>query len=372
MTNILVIEDESVLQAEIMDWLVLEGYDATGAGDGIEGIELALRRRPDLIICDIAMPRLDGYGVLIELHANPTTASIPFIFMTARAALEDIRQGMVLGADDYITKPFTRMELLQAVETRLHKKVERERFYQDKVDQWKQAFEQERENRLLRTKLVAMFSHDFRNPLASILSATHILRHYADRLDEERRLARLDHIDASVRQLMQMLDDMLVVAQMETGNFDFAPEPMELEPFVQEIINEFQSIHGETYRLVFDSRFAAAILGDPRLIRQIISNLVSNAIKYSPPGSEVCVTLDRCDRQCQLVVQDQGIGIPKADQGRLFTAFQRGSNVNDISGSGLGLALVKQAVDLHGGSIYLESQVDKGTKVTVTFPLDGQ
>jgi two-component system sensor histidine kinase/response regulator len=368
MTSILIIEDEAILREEVAEWLTLEGYDASQAADGVEGLDFAFRRRPDLIICDIAMPRLDGYGVLLELHANPTTKNIPFIFMTARAAHEDIRQGMDLGADDYVTKPFTRLELLQAIQTRLQKKADQEQALQDEVDQWRRAFEEEHEYRLFKTRLVAMFSHDFRNPLASILSVSQLLRHYADRMDEEQRRSRLDRIDASVHQLEQMLDDMLVVAQMESGSIKYRPEAVNPGQFVQTIVHEFQSIHGEAYQLVFADHFAGTLLGDPRLLRQIATNLISNAIKYSPQGGEVRVTVADDDGQCHLIVQDQGIGIPEDDQARLFTAFQRGSNVADIPGTGLGLAIVKQAVDLHGGSIRLESQVGRGTTVTVTLP----
>lgn len=168
MTKVLIIEDEAVLRDEIIEWLKLEGFEALGAGDGIEGTTVAFQHLPDLIICDITMPRLDGYGVLLELRANPLTATLPFIFVTARAAHEDVRYGMNLGADDYITKPFTRTEFLNAIQIRLEKKAQREEEFLRELGRWQEALEYEREQRLLKAKLVAMFSHDFRNPLASI------------------------------------------------------------------------------------------------------------------------------------------------------------------------------------------------------------
>ena len=367
MTKILIIEDEGILRDEVIEWLTLEGYEAVGAGDGIEGINRAFRDPPDLIICDITMPRLDGHGVLLELRANPATAAVPFIFVTARASHEDIRTGMDLGADDYITKPFTRLELLQAVQTRLDKKAAQDQQHQLEIVQWQQAFTREHEQRQLKSKLVAMFSHDFRNPLAGIMAANNLLRDYGDRMDEQRRQVYFNRIEASAHQLLQMLDDMLVVAQMESGNLDFYPEPLNIESFIQRIVQEFQFIHSETHSLIFESRFAGNVNADPRLLRQIAANLISNAIKYSPQGSEVRVTLDHQDAQVALVVQDQGIGIPEADQPRLFAAFQRASNIGDVSGTGLGLAIVKQAVELHGGTVHLESKVKVGTTVTVTI-----
>ncbi|MBZ0298680.1 MAG: response regulator [Anaerolineae bacterium] len=369
MMRILIIEDEAILRGEVIEWLTLEGYETRGAADGIEGINAAFQHTPDLLICDITMPRLDGYGVLLELRANPATANTPFIFVTARAAQEDIRKGMNLGADDYLTKPFSRLELLHAVESRLEKKSIQEQRIQLEVSEWQQAFKQEREQRLLKAKLVAMFSHDFRNPLASIMSSNSLLRNYADRMDEAHRLAHMDRIDASVRQLLQMLDDMLIVSQMETGSLDFKPEQLSPVELLQDIVNEFAIIHGESHQLVCHNRFDGLVAADPRLMRQIAANLISNAIKYSPQGSEIEVVLERHDRLLVLTVQDHGIGIPEADQSRLFEAFERASNVGSVSGTGLGLAIVKQAVDLHSGTIQLESQVNIGTTVTVNIPI---
>jgi len=369
MKKILVIEDESILRGEVQQWLMLEGYEVQTAENGIAGVEAAFRQLPDLIVCDISMPRLDGYGVLLEMRSNPSTTEVPFIFVTARASHEDIRRGMQMGADDYITKPFTRLELLDAISARLRKKEAQEQHFQQEVAQWQQAFEQEREQRQLKSKLVAMFSHDFRNSLASILSSNSLLRDYANRVDEERRLVHFNRIEASVRQLLQMLDDMLVVAQIESGRFEFKPEQMNIHEYLQGITDEYQITHGDTHTIVFEYPCTKAVMADPRLLRQIADNLISNAIKYSPAGTEVRISLSCPDGEMILKVLDQGVGIPEADQPGLFTAFQRASNVGKTQGTGLGLAIVKQAVDIHGGSIALESRIGQGTSVTVRIPM---
>ena len=184
----------------------------------------------------------------------------------------------------------------------------------------------------------------------------------------QRRVKHLNRAEASVRQLLQMLDDMLIISQMETSNLDFRPERLNMADFLQHIVDEFQFIHTETCSLVFKSQFADAVMADPRLLRQIAANLISNAIKYSPQGSEMLVLLERNDRQIMFSIRDQGIGIPESDQPRLFTAFQRASNVGEVRGTGLGLAIVKHAVELHGGTVELESKVGLGTTVTVKIP----
>ena len=372
MTKILVIEDEAILREEIVEWLTMEDYTAFSAEDGLIGVEAAFRQLPDLIVCDVTMPHLDGYSVLAELNANPATAGIPFIFVTARVTHEDIRYGMSLGADDYITKPFTRVELLQAIQVRLAKKAAQEQEHQHALEHLQQALTQEQERRLLNAKLVAMFSHDFRNPLTTILLSNNLLREQGHRLDEERRLVHFNRIDASARKLVQMLDDVLLVAQLETGKLDLKLEPLNVGLFLEQIVESFQAIHGEKHPIFFESQVTTPQLMDGRLLHPIAANLISNAIKYSALGGAVHILVDDYEGQCRLTVQDQGIGIPDADQANLFEVFQRSSNVGNVPGTGLGLALVKQAVTLLRGSVHFESQVGIGTTMTVMLPHQAQ
>lgn len=368
MAKILVIEDENLLREEILEWLTLEDYDAVGAPDGMAGLQAVRDQLPDLIVSDITMPKLDGYGVLLELNATPTTAGIPFIFMTARASQEDIRQGMNLGADDYITKPFTRLELLQAIETRLQKRAVYRYDYENQVDKWHQAFIDEREERLLQGKLVAMFAHDFRIPLSIIMSSLGLIRNYAHALTEERREKHFDRVEASVHQLTQMLDDMLLYAQMGSGRFNFEPEVLDVGEFLQGIVDEFRVIHDDVYHINYENRLYEDYRVDTRLLRQVATNLISNAIKYSPHNSRIDVSISEQAGDLVLLVEDNGIGIPEADQGKLFELFHRASNVGEVKGTGIGLAIVKRALDLHGGAIKLESKLSQGTRVTVNIP----
>ena len=372
MAKVLIIEDEEMLRVDLAEWLTFENYEVFQAEDGIAGIEHAFRNPPDLILCDIMMPRLDGYGVLLEINANPITAGIPFVFMTALASSDDIRRGMALGADDYVTKPFTRLNLLQAIRARLEKKALLLENQQYDMKQLESKLEHEHEQRIYKAKMVAMFSHDFRNPLAGILSSVGLLKNYADRMDEKRRLIHLNRAEAAVRQLVQMLDDMLFLSQSDTDSLSVEYEELPIGDFLQKMIDEFQAIHNDTHNLHLMNYLSDSVMADSRLIYQITSNLISNAIKYSPSGSYVNITVDKDADHYTLKFEDQGIGIPETDQSRLFAIFQRSSNVGDVRGTGLGLAIVKQAVDLLEGSIQLESQEGIGTTITVRIPLVNQ
>ena len=137
MKKILVIEDEEFVRENILELLDAEGFDVFGAQNGLIGVDLAKAKMPDLILCDVMMPGLDGYGVLTTIRQDPAMAAIPFIFLTAKAAKADFRQGMELGADDYITKPFTRAELLGAIATRLKKQAAVEERYHVELQQAK-------------------------------------------------------------------------------------------------------------------------------------------------------------------------------------------------------------------------------------------
>jgi signal transduction histidine kinase len=369
MIKILVIDDDAATRGEVESWLDVEGFEVLTADDGMVGIKYAYDYVPQLIICDISVPQLDGYGVLLEVRANPATANTPVIFLSASKPEEQLRPRLPFNADDFITKPFTQDEFLQRVQARLQKKSLEEQALQHRVVQLEQALALEQEQRLLKAKLVAMVAHDFRNPLASILSSNNLLRDYADRMDENRRLVHMNRIDASVQHLLSMLDEMLVLAELDCGILVFTPEMLNVGFLFEQIVEEFQLINIDSHQVVFENHFTAPMMADPRLLKQIATNLISNAIKYSYTKGVVHVTLEENNEQIILKVHDQGIGISEADQHSLFDAFQRGSNVGSIPGTGLGLTIVKRAVDLYQGQVQIESEIGHGTTMIVLLPI---
>ncbi|GAB4515420.1 MAG: response regulator [Anaerolineae bacterium] len=368
MITILVIEDEDHIREEVMDWLQFEGYQVLGAPNGRLGLELVQRRVPDLILSDIAMPEMNGHEVLLEVRSNPNLSHISFIFLTASAERQSVRKGMELGADDYLTKPFTHAELLRAVHSRLDKEAMRDAKFQTQIENLTSAFSEERERRLLKTRLVAMFSHDFRNPLASILSSSGIIRSYGERLTPERKQQHLDRIDGSVYLLLQMLDDMLMVAEMESGSLDFTPQTLDMGSFVNAIVEEFRLIDQNAHKLLFFNTLHHDVMADAKLLRQIITNLISNALKYSPASSEVNVTLADEGGSLWLAVQDEGMGIPDEALKRLFEPFYRAPNAKHIKGTGLGLSIVKDCVERHNGQVEVTSVMGEGTCFKVLLP----
>lgn len=369
MTKILVIEDEQDIREEVMDWLMFEGYDVQGAANGRIGLQTAYAYVPDLILCDIAMPEMDGHGVLIEVRSSDKLRNTPFIFLTADADRDSVRKGMEMGADDYITKPFTHAEVLSAVRTRMARKAAEAGEIQERMDVLNRAFEEEREKRLLKTRLVAMFSHDFRNPLSTVLSSMSIIRKYEERLTPEQKQQHFQRIESSVHLLVQMLDDMLVVAELESGHLTFSPEEHDVVQFVENMVDEFRMIDQQAHVLTFHvDDHPGMVSVDIKLIRQILSNLLANALKYSPAGVEIGVHVGQQNENIRLIVEDHGIGIPADSLDHLFETFHRGNNVGAIKGTGLGLSIVKSCIDQYQGHIYVESRENEGTRITVDLP----
>ncbi len=369
MAKIVVIDDETESLNELVDWLQSDGYEVISAVQGRLGLEAIQQEIPDLIVCDILMPEMDGHEVLIELRSDPTLNHIPFVFLTKVTDRDSIRKGMNLGADDYITKPVTRTELLNAVQSRLNKQAVQDAQAQSLINILNLAFSEEREKRLVKSRMIAMFSHDFRNPLSSVLMSSYIIRNYEDRLSSERKNQQLDRIDGAIHLLIQMLDDMMVVAEMEEGQLKYKPQLTNLTALVEVIAEEFRLIDQDAHQLVVCTTAQSWIQADPKLLRHIIANLISNAIKYSPISSEITISLSEGDGRINLLVQDHGIGIPKNNLPDLFEPFYRASNTKDVQGTGLGLSIVKDCVERHHGHIDVTSEVGMGTTFVVELPV---
>ncbi|MBK7895793.1 MAG: ATP-binding protein [Candidatus Promineifilaceae bacterium] len=370
MTTILIIEDETPIRDEVMDWLRFEGFEVLEAENGRIGLHLAHQHKPDLILCDIAMPEMNGHELLVEIRSSDDLSQTPFIFLTAAADRHAMRKGMDLGADDYLTKPFTHAEVLNAIHARLQKQSFQTQQQQKQVEMLNQAFQEERKKRLLKSRLMAMFSHDFRNPLTLILMASDILSSGDNRLTPERKQHQHDRIRGSVHLLLQMLDDMLLVAEMESGYLEFVPKPLLLANFAETIVKEFRLIDQGIHKITFFNHLFGQVKADRKLFRQILANLLSNAMKYSPPDTEITIYLREENGRIQLEVQDEGIGIPAESLPHLFEPFHRANNAKQIKGTGLGLTIVKECVDHHQGEIDIQSTLNKGSRFVVWLPLE--
>ena len=247
------------------------------------------------------------------------------------------------------------------------------------------SLERERELNNLKSRFITLTSHEFRTPLAVISSSAGILKTFGAKLSKEKTLEHLNTIQTYIKHTTSLLDDILLLDRVEDGRLTFNPELTNLPNFCQSITDDMKAFAGAgaafpqgNREIRFshcscqrsDASDAVTTRIDPKLLQQILTNLLSNALKYSPAGSPVNFNLSLEQEVAIFQVTDRGIGIPEEDRDRIFDAFHRAQNVGTIQGTGLGLSIVKRCLELHGGQISFETQVDGGTTFTVTLPCD--
>lgn len=233
-----------------------------------------------------------------------------------------------------------------------------------------QALAQEKELGELKSRFVSMASHEFRTPLATILALTETLSAYRHKLSEAQIEQRFDKIKDQVGHLRDIMEDVLLLARMQARRVESNPVNLDLDALCRTVLDEFQNRADVKHRLNYEcSESGRKVTLDPKLMRQIISNLVSNAIKYSADDKPIHITLEFVDEAITIKVCDKGIGIPEADLKHLFDPFHRAANVGNIPGTGLGLVITRESVELLGGTIAVESQVARGTTFTIHIPI---
>lgn len=368
--NILIVDDVPNNLRLLSNMLTGQGYEVRSAISGLMALKSVQAALPDVILMDINMPDMTGYEVCECLKADEQTAEIPIIFLSALSETLDKVKAFSVGAVDYITKPFQIEEVIARVETHLAIRSLQKKLQESEAEV-RRSLEQEKELNRLKSEFVAMISHDFRTPLTSIQGFTELLHYQNDKLALVERDRYFEKIGLAIDRMLELVDQVLTIGQLDASKTNFNPTPVELEPFCRDLVETLQVSMGEQHQIQFSTGskgYMAAI--DETLLRPILTNLLANAIKYSPKGGDIQFTLSCQNDQLVFYVQDHGIGIPVKDQAHLFEAFHRCSNVGQIKGTGLGLAIVKQCVEAHRGTITVQSKVGVGTTFTVMLPLN--
>ncbi|MEQ9367301.1 MAG: PAS domain S-box protein [Leptospirales bacterium] len=220
----------------------------------------------------------------------------------------------------------------------------------------------------LRARFVAMASHEFRTPLATIQSTADVLLQYSDRIDEAKSSEYLSSILSEVVHMTELLDDILIFGQADAGKFIFRPEPLDAGALCEELIEKFERCPGNANRFEWSCEIESRPSLDEKMVRLILSNLISNALKYSPADETIEIRVRSDRRGASIEIRDRGIGIAEEDRAHLFSPFHRGANVGNRSGTGLGLAIIKMAVEMHSGTIELDTRENIGTRIQVSLP----
>ncbi|MDB6102458.1 MAG: multi-sensor hybrid histidine kinase [Gammaproteobacteria bacterium] len=363
LADILVVDDNADMRGYLCH-LLEERWRTEGATDGISALERIRRRTPDLVIADVMMPRLDGFGLLRALREDQATAQIPIMLLSARAGEEASAEALRAGADDYIIKPFSARELIARVEARLAQARLRaaERQGRDAAEKANQA----------RDEFFAMLSHELRTPLMAVLGWTALLK--GSRLGPQDMAYAVDIIERNARTQRRMIDDLLDVSRIVTGRLRIDARPIpSLAPVIAMVVDSFRPVaHGKGLTVVTDlANDAGPLRADPERLQQVAWNLLSNAIHFTPPGGRIEVRCSRQDSQAVLYVRDTGRGISQEAVPHIFERYwQAGSTRTRRQGLGLGLAIAHKIVELHTGSIEVASGGEgKGSVFTVWLPI---
>jgi two-component system, sensor histidine kinase and response regulator len=364
MKSILVIEDEPQIRNNLQEILTLSDFETMTAPNGLIGWQLLQEVRPDLILCDVNMPELDGYDFLKMLRQDDSTANIPFVFLTSNGQRPDVRSGMESGASDYLTKPINRQELLRTIHTQLKKQTAIERRTEFKLNH-------------LRSNINLALPHELHTPLNGIIVSADLLKQEDIYLDSSERLELVEQIHDSALRLHHLIRNFLIYANLEVSVNS---------PDRQDIIRQNRRAHISPIAPVkhVSAQIAKAYHRQDDLslslqdhpipiselkLKKIVEELVDNAFKFSAKGQSVRL-VGVVDADCyHLSVIDIGRGMTSEQIDNIGAYMQFDRSRYEQQGGGLGLGIVQRMADLHGGELLMYSLPEQETIARVVVPL---
>lgn len=384
--KILIVEDEFIVAADLSARLRKIGYEVIGAvSSSVEAIEKVERESPDLVLMDIVI-KGDRDGITTAEIINQKY-NIPVVFLTAYADSDTFNRAKATQPFGYITKPFQQQDIQIAIEIALQRYEIETQIRQELSPTPEQLVDQDIRDQ--RNNFVSMAIHEMRNPLTTILAAAKLLEANSEQINEAAKEKCFRLIQTSGKKLEQLIDEMLLLETLSLGQQKCDLQPINIHEFFYDFLEQIKATYltaqtNHELVIICPPKPIPVIL-DIQLTQHILHNLVTNAIKYSPQGGNITLEIMyqkqqqfKREEEAEIIpiayprlvfrIQDQGLGIPVADQDKIFTAFSRSSNVSNIKGTGLGLAIVKHAVELHGGSISFVSQEGIGSIFTVALP----
>lgn len=363
--RILVVDDHELLLAGVQDILETEGYAVSTATDGVQALQVMENVCPALIVADIMMPRMDGYGLYEAVRSRPEWVPIPFIFLTAKADREDRLKGKYLGAEDYITKPFDPQELVIAVHARIERAQAVRQVTETEIDQLKQ-------------QIVTVLSHEMRTPLTYVRGYTELALDDVSSLSPDALEDFLSGIKRGSDRLTRLVEDFLFLIQVDTGQAEkefnrLACMHHDLGAILEQIVQQHEeqaTACGVTLKTIVEPDLPPMRLYEPFFV-DALKRLVDNGIKFSRgEGKQVTVSAQVVDDWVEIAVADQGVGISPKDMPHLFERFRQIDRERmEQQGVGLGLAITRELALLHGGEITVESELGMGSTVTIRLPV---
>lgn len=348
--------------------LDMAGYETAFATNGQDALQAIDELTPDLILLDVSMPDVDGFEVCRRLKANPKTAEIPIIFLTAHTDVENIVHAFSIGAGDYIAKPFQQEELLSRVSVHLELSFSRRRL----AEQNHFLVELHRE----KNELLEIAAHDLKNPLQGVVFAAGNGRRFNQRQNTNAVEDQFVIIEKSVGKMLGIIKTLLDAREIDSGSLEFHREKILISDLIGELKESFSPLFFSKFIHLYFPAIddTLAVFSDRLRTIEILDNLLSNALKFSQPNSNVWVTVKTAAGKNQqfvrIEVRDEGPGLTAEDQKLLFQRFARLSArpTGNESSTGLGLSIAKKLVEMMGGTIRCESEPNRGATFIVDLP----
>jgi two-component system, sensor histidine kinase and response regulator len=359
---ILIVDDLPENLAVLGNILRNEGYQIAVANNGQQAVKIAVSRKPDLVLLDVAMPEMDGLIASRLMKANPESENIPVIFLTARTDTSDVLKGFEAGAVDYIAKPFKSAELLARVSTHIELKQSRDLILQQKTEL----------SHLLVTKdkLFSIISHDLRSPFAGLLTMINIIVEEFDTYEKEELRESMQLIRDTSDHMHTLIQNLLNWAKLQTSKLEYKPSKLQVKTLIR-TSTDVLALNSSKKGIHINSSISDNIyvMADPDLLRIIMHNLLGNAIKFSNSGGTVQIGCRADQDLITLSIADQGVGMTLSQTEKLFKPGNYVSTAGTANepGSGLGLILCKEMIERMGGKIGVESL--NGTGSTFWFSL---
>ncbi|MFO1459120.1 MAG: hybrid sensor histidine kinase/response regulator [Verrucomicrobiota bacterium] len=363
--SVILVVDDVPQNIQVVGTLLREsGYSVMPATSGTAALQRVQKKVPDLVLLDLMMPDMDGVEVCRHLKADPVTREIPVIFLTASNEMNHLVQALESGAVDYVTKPFNPPELLARVKTHLELKHSR-----DVILRYSEALRALNDEK---NEFMGIAAHDLRNPLSAIQGYAELVKEDADAAGLREISANGGRIHAAADRMVRMVQNLLDANRIERGEFQLNKTPADLAVLASSVVESHRARAGAKQQtLHWDGGGGPApVVVDPVATLQVLENLVSNALKYSPPGKHVWVRIRTEAGSVRCEVRDEGPGLNEEDQKRLFGKFARLSAkpTGGEQATGLGLSIVKRMVEAMRGRVWCESEAGRGASFVVAFP----
>lgn len=362
MKKILVIDDAEFILESTAALLGFEGYEVVTACDGVEGLERAFEHNPDLILCDISMPNLDGYGVVEELRKHEKTLTTPFIFLTAFTEKSNMRLGMEKGADDFLVKPYTREELIAAIDAQWKKHSNIEKQVQDKVD-------------VVGKNVTYALPHEFRTVLNQVVGSARFLLANPSQISPEEITELSNDIISSAQRLLKITENFLIYVRIESIASNLEKKRQLLNNRTDEPCSVLYDIVNTTaYKFnrvedvdIDDLVDSITIQMSSETFHKVIDEVFDNACKFSAPGTRIKIRTWLEDNYLYITIQDRGRGMSKEQINNVGAYVQFERTIYEQQGVGLGLVIAKRFVELHDGKFFIESEEGLGTKIMIAI-----